>query len=179
MLQSYSLLRDLQVPSSSTQLPPATHPPRLPYAPISSSAPSLIDTKSLGSLWMRKPCWRSTLLPPWLQRSLPKTIVAGCSGGYLGQRCVALWLCCLRFAEKGRKWPPLIHLFPADSIYYCLCIAHRSCSCILSSFLAIYSSVISGPQVFRGFILCRIPVVKDIYFFFLDSLLFFSFAYVL
>lgn len=72
--------------------------------------------------------------------------------------------------KRGRKWPPLIHLFPADSIYYCLCIAHRSCSCILSSFLN-YWSVISGPQVFGGFILCCIPVVKDFF------LLFFLFSW--
>lgn len=112
-LQSYSLLRDLQVPSSSTQLPPATHPysshPRPPHTLISSSAPSLIDTESLGSLWMRKPCWRSTLLPPWLQRSLSKTIVAGCSGGYLGQRCAVTVLpeICWKGEEVATTYSPV------------------------------------------------------------------------
>lgn len=57
--------------------------------------------------------------------------------------------------KGGRKWPPLIHLFPADSIYYCLCIAHK-CSSILYMYLHIFMAIywcfglvfFSRPQVF-------------------------------
>lgn len=60
-----------------------------PPLPSLHLRPSQIDTKSPGSLRVRKPCWRSTLLPPWLQCLLPKTTAAWCSGGYLGQ-CFAV-----------------------------------------------------------------------------------------
>lgn len=129
-----------------------------PPLPSLHLRPSQIDTKSPGSLRMRKPCWRSTLLPPWLQCLLPKTTAAWCSGGYLGQ-CFAVTA--LSEICRGKKRGSGRHLFTClEQIAYITVYvsrigpAHAYCPHFSPFAQCYFSATILAVLVFRFVFLC-------------------------